>query len=113
MSKFTRRAAALGAGLALAAVLSPVAHADDHADARPSVTRAGYTELYAFENAPVYSKPNDSSQRLGTVRKGGPVRVWCSVKGPSGHIWYSIQDLAPGGHYVWSGHFISTPIKPC
>ncbi|MEW1653850.1 SH3 domain-containing protein [Streptomyces sp. NPDC093707] len=113
MSTFARRAAVGAAGLALAATLSPVAQADGHAETRASASQG--MELMAYTKAPVYAKPSSSSTRLGTVQAGGKVRVWCQVKGPSGHIWYAIQDLAPGGHYVWSGHFMSLahPPKSC
>lgn len=115
MSKFARGAAVVGAGLALAATLSPVAQADDHVNTRASVSQADYIELMAYTAAPIYAKPSSSSTRLGIVQAGGKVRVWCQVKGPSGNIWYSIQSLASGGHYVWSGHFISlaNPPKSC
>ncbi|MFE7312384.1 SH3 domain-containing protein [Streptomyces sp. NPDC057555] len=115
MSTFARRAAVGAAGLALAATLSPVAQADGRAETRASASRGSYIELTAYTKAPVYAKPSSSSKRLGTVQAGEKVRVWCQVKGPSGNIWYAIQDLAPGGHYVWSGHFISLahPPKSC
>ncbi|MEU9122525.1 SH3 domain-containing protein [Streptomyces sp. NPDC048506] len=113
MSKFARRAAVAGAGLALAAVLSPVAHADGHA-AATSASSLSLTPMTALETAPIYTKPTDSSRRVGYVRAGEEVQVFCTVKGPSGNLWYSIQDLG-GNLFVWSGHFMSLahPPKPC
>ncbi|WP_326689888.1 MULTISPECIES: SH3 domain-containing protein [unclassified Streptomyces] len=109
MSKFTGKALAVaGAGIALAAVLSPVAHAEGHAP----VAKAGLTELQAFEPAPVYKGASSSSERAGTVQRGETVKVFCYLH-TSGGNWYSIQDVG-GALWTHSSHYSSSgAIKKC
>ncbi|MBL1095357.1 hypothetical protein [Streptomyces coffeae] len=109
MSKLARGTALVGAAVALTAMVSPVAHADD----RGSASRSGrYVELKAFEEAPVYTEASSRSRRAGSFKRGETARVWCALK-TSGGVWYSVQDIG-GALWTYSGHFESSgEIKKC
>ncbi|WP_224275540.1 hypothetical protein [Streptomyces sp. LS1784] len=111
MNRFMRKVLAAGAGVTLAAVVAPAAHSAPVAqtDVRDSAAETAIVQLQAFEKAPVYRKPSSSSERIGSIPAGQRVGVICALKGPSGHLWYSINAL-PSPQFVWSGHFESSPL---
>ncbi|MFD7341441.1 hypothetical protein ACFV98_36525 [Streptomyces violascens] len=106
MRKFARSAAVAGAGFALAAVLSPVAHAADQAQApRPQ----GTIWVHAFEHAQTYKAATTHSPKVGNgIQKGESAPVICmSTTG-----WYKIADAGPDAIWAEAQHFDSVVHMP-
>ncbi|MGW2816043.1 hypothetical protein [Streptomyces sp. NPDC001415] len=106
MRKFARSAAAAGMGFALAAMLSPVAHA---ASQDPASKAQGQIWVHAFENAPTYEEATTHSPKVGRgIRKGESAPVICmSTTG-----WYKIPDASQDPVWAEANHFDSVVHMP-
>ncbi|MFG2828846.1 hypothetical protein ACGFWI_15535 [Streptomyces sp. NPDC048434] len=106
MRKFARSAAVAGAGFALAAVLSPVAHAAGQAQAPEA---QGKIWVHAHEHAQTYKEATTHSPKAGSgIRKGESAPVIClSTTG-----WYKIADAGPSPIWAEAQHFESVVHMP-
>ncbi|MGX1565606.1 hypothetical protein [Streptomyces sp. NPDC055506] len=106
------KSAVVVAALALAGGTATAAQAQESAPAAPA-----YVTLSVLnpDGAPVYAKPDSSSERYRVDKAGTKERIQCSTTTtPSGARWFRTYDSHPVG-WIWSGHFASleNPPKEC
>lgn len=112
MSKFAMRTAVVGAGIALAAVLSPVAHAADHSSAD---VHAASEEVTTFEPAALYRYADTGSKKVKDLGRGVTLDAKCFFHRETGggSNWYAIDNGGAGTLWAESKHFNSVQLPKC